>query len=105
MMIEAATRNLRVVLLNACYSNVQAELLNGKVDCIVSMDGAIGDEAARAFAIRFYGALGNGRSIGNAVEHGIATLAAKRLPDDALPRCLTRDGIDAHDVVLGCKTR
>jgi len=101
MMVDAAAHNVRVVVLNACYSAAQVDLLRTKVDCIVGMDGAIGDDAARAFAIRFYGALGNRRSIGNAVAHGIATLAAKQLADAALPRCLTRDGVDAHKLVLG----
>jgi hypothetical protein len=105
MMVDAAARNARVVVLNACYSTVQAEALRAKVDCIVGMDGAIGDAAARAFAIRFYGALGNRRSIGNAVEHGIAALAAKQLPEEVLPRCLTRDGIDADKVLLDLWSR
>lgn len=90
----------RVVLLNACYSTEQAEELRAGADCVVGMDGAIGDDAARAFAIRFYGALGNRRSIGNAVDQGIAALAAKQLPDEVLPRCLTRNSIDAHRVFL-----
>jgi len=46
-------------------------------------------------------ALGNGRSVGNAVEQAVATLAAKQLPDEHLPRCRTRDGVDADQVVLG----
>lgn len=100
MMVDAAAPNVRVIVLNACYSTAQADALRTKVDCIVSMDGAIGDDAARAFAIRFYGALGNRRSVGNAVAQGIATLAAKQLPDEVLPRCLTRDGINAHRIVL-----
>ena len=101
MMVDAAAHNVRVVVLNACYSAAQVDLLRTKVDCIVGMDGAISDDAARAFAIRFYSALGNGRSIGNAVAQGVATLAAKQLADAALPRCLTRDGVDAHKLVLG----
>lgn len=100
MMIGAAARSVRVVVLNACYTTEQAEELRTRVDCVVGMDGAIGDAAARAFAIRFYGALGNRRSVGNAVEQGIAALAAKQLPDELLPRCLTRDGIDPHHVLL-----
>ena len=65
------------------------------------MDGVIGDDAARPFTIRFYSALGSGRSIGNAVAQGVATLAAKQLPDEILPRCVTRDGVDPHEVILG----
>lgn len=100
MMIGAAARGLRVIVLNACYSAAQADLLRTKVDCVVGMNGAIGDEAARTFAARFYGALGNRRSIGNAVAQGIAALAANDLPEEAVPRCLTRDSVDGHQIVL-----
>jgi hypothetical protein len=100
MMVEAAGHGVRVVLLNACYTAVQADVLRAKVDCVVGMAGAIGDDAARSFAIRFYGALGNRRSIGNAVAQGVAALAAKQLPDELLPRCMTRDGVVADDVTL-----
>ncbi len=103
MMVHAAARNVRLVVLNACYSTAQAEALGAKIDCVVGMDGAIGDDAARAFAIRFYGALGSGRSIGNAVAQGVATLAAKQLPDEVLPRCVSRDGVDPHEVILGAQ--
>ncbi|HEX7839686.1 MAG TPA: TIR domain-containing protein [Kofleriaceae bacterium] len=100
MMVEAAARRPRVIVLNACYSAAQAEALRSKVDCVVGMDGAIGDEAARAFAIRFYGALGNRRSVGNAVAQGVAALAAKQLPDELLPCCATRNGVEASKVFL-----
>ena len=100
MMIAAAARGLRVVVLNACYSAAQADLLRTKVDCVIGMSSAVDDDAARTFAARFYGALGNRRSIGNAVAQGIAALAANDLPDEAVPRCLTRDGVDEHQIVL-----
>ena len=105
MMVAATTHNVRVIVLNACYSTVQAEALSTEVDCVVGMDGAIGDEAARSFAIRFYGAIGNRRSIGNAVAQGIAALAAKQLPDEALPRCLTRPDVNAYELVLGSRCK
>ena len=100
MIMESAAHHVRVVVLNACYTSVQADVLRAKVDCVVGMSGVIGDVAARAFAVRFYGALGNRRSIGNAVAQGIAVLAAKQLPDEGLPRCATRDGIKADQVFL-----
>lgn len=100
MMVETAARRARVVVLNACYSAELAGALRCKVDCVVGMEAAIGDGAARAFAARFYGALGNRRSIGNAVAQGKAALAAKRLPYETQPQCVTRDGIDARRLVL-----
>jgi len=100
MIIEATAPNARVLVLNACYSADQADALCATVDCVIGMAGAIGDTAARAFAARFYGALGNRRSIGNAVAQGIAALAAKQLPDEDLPRCRTRPGVSADTVFL-----
>jgi hypothetical protein len=99
-MIGAAAPSARVVVLNACCSMAHAEALRAKVDVVVAMDGAISDTAARLFAARLFGALGNRRSVGNAVELGLARLAAKELPDEALPRCVTRDGVDADRVVV-----
>jgi hypothetical protein len=100
MMIKAAASALKLVVLNACWGVENAEALRSVVDCVVCMDGAVRDDAAREFAGRFYGALGNGHSVGNAVEQGIAVLAARDLPDEDLPRILTRDGVDADRVVL-----
>jgi hypothetical protein len=100
MMVRVAALRARIVVLNACYTTVQADALRTTVDCIIGMDGAIGDDAARAFAVRFYGALGNRRSARNAVDSGIAALAGKELSDEQLPRCVTRDGVDAEQLVL-----
>ncbi|HEX4420741.1 MAG TPA: CHAT domain-containing protein [Kofleriaceae bacterium] len=100
MMIRAAARRVRVVVLNACSSTAQAEALRAQVDCVVGMDGAVDDDAARVFARRLYGAIGSGCSVGNAVEHGVAALAACQLPDELLPRCVTRDGVDPDCVIL-----
>lgn len=105
MMVETAARSTRVVVLNACYSAELADALRSRVDCVVGMEGAIGDAAARAFATRFYGALGNRRSIGNAVAQGKAALVAKQLPDEQRPRCVTRDGVDARRLVLQTPAR
>lgn len=99
-MIASAAPSTRVVVLNACFSNAAAESLRNVVDCVVGMDGAIGDDAARSFAVGFYRALGNRRSIGNAIAQVVATLAAKQLPDEHRPVCRTRDGVSADQLFL-----
>jgi WD40 repeat protein len=99
-MIASAAPRARVVVLNACYSDALAEALLGVVECVVGMRGAISDGAAPAFAVAFYRALGNRRSIGNAVDQARATLAARQLPDEQLPMCRTRDGVNAHELFL-----
>jgi hypothetical protein len=99
-MIASAAPSTRVVVLNACFSDAVAGSLRDVVDCVVGMAGAIGDDAARSFAVGFYRALGHRRSVGNAVAQAVATLAAKQLPDEHLPVCRTRDGVNAYRIFL-----
>ena len=42
--------NIQCVVLNACYSEVQAEAIAQHINCVVGMSGAIGDEAAISFS-------------------------------------------------------
>ena len=99
-MIASAAPATRVVVLNACFTDAVADALRHVVDCVVGMRGAIGDAAARSFAVGFYRALGHRRSVGNAVAQAIATLAAKQVPEAHLPVCRTRDGVNADQVIL-----
>ena len=103
-MIGSAAPSARLVVLNACFSDAVAEALRAVVDCVVGMRGAIGQAAARSFAVGFYRALGHRRSVGNAVKQAVATLAAKRLPDEHFPICRTRDGVSAAQVALRAVT-
>ena len=50
------------VLLNGCYSKVQAEAIVEHIDYVIGMSQAISDVAAIEFAVSFYDALGAGRS-------------------------------------------
>jgi hypothetical protein len=99
-MIVTAAPEARVLVLNACFSDAVAESLCKQVDCVVSMSGPIGDVAACAFAAGFYRALGNGRSVGNAVAQAVATLTARQLPYEHVPVCRTRDGVNADELFL-----
>jgi hypothetical protein len=50
------------VLLNACYSEIQAQAINQHIDYVIGMKQGIGDQAAINFAVGFYDALGAGES-------------------------------------------
>jgi hypothetical protein len=99
-MIASAAPSVRVVVLNACFSDDLARSLCRIVDCVVGMRGAVDDHTARSFAASFYRALGNRSSVANAVAQAVATLGAKQLPGGSLPICRTREGIDAGRVIL-----
>lgn len=50
-------RQIECVLLNACYSEVQAKAIVEHIDYAIGMNNSIGDKAAVEFAVGFYDAL------------------------------------------------
>lgn len=62
--------NIRCVVLNACYTEVQAKAIATHIDCVVGMSEAITDFAAISFAASFYQALAFGRSVQTAFDLG-----------------------------------
>jgi hypothetical protein len=100
-MIGYAAPSIRLAVLNACHSATQAEALCETVDCVIAIDGPIGDRAAIAFAAAFYRALGHRKSVGNAFLQAVATLDVKRLPEKPVMKCYTKQGIDASQLYLG----
>jgi AAA-like domain/CHAT domain len=73
------------VLLNACYSEAQAEGIYQHIDCVIGMNQAIGDRAAIEFAVGFYDALGANRSYDEAYEFGCSAIALEDIPEFATP--------------------
>jgi hypothetical protein len=65
---------IKCVVLNSCYSEMQAKAIKPYVDCVVGMSQAVGDEVAIQFAGTFYEALANGRTIREAYELGRAIM-------------------------------
>jgi CHAT domain-containing protein len=97
-MIWTTAPSVRLVVLNACFSDGMADALGGVVDCVVGMRGTIGDGAARVFSAAFYRALGHRRSVDNALQQAVVALAARQLPDEHVPVSRTRDGIQADQI-------
>ena len=94
-----------MIVLNACYSEPQARVLLTHVDCVVGMRGAIVDDAARAFAIGFYGGLGERESVEAAYKQGRAAIRLAGLRDGDRPRLAIRAGVDASRLVLAADPR
>jgi DNA-binding transcriptional MerR regulator len=101
----AAGASVRLVVLSACYSDAQAQVLLAHVDCVVGMSGAIDDDAARSFAIGFYGGLGERESIAAAFRQGRAAIGLEGLRDADRPQLLVRAGVDPSRLVLAADPR
>jgi nucleoside phosphorylase len=102
---SAAGSSVKLVILSACYSDMQAEALRAHVDCVVGMSGSIVDDAARNFAIGFYGGLGERESIAAAFRQGCAAISLEGFRDSDRPQLRVRDGVDASKLVLGFPRR
>ncbi len=78
------------VLLNACYSEVQAAAIHQHIDCVIGMNQAIGDRAAIEFAVGFYDGLGAGRGYSDAFEFGVSAIDLEGIPETATPQLKQR---------------
>ena len=92
--------NIRLVLLNACYSRPQAEAITEHIDCAIGMGSAIGDVAAIEFAGAFYRAIAFGRNAEEAFELGRSKLMLAGIPEHNTPELLTRTGIEPSELIL-----
>lgn len=77
---------IRCVVLNACYSEQQAQAIAQHTDCVIGISKAIGDVAATSFAIAFYQALGSGRTVKTAFDLGCAQIDLENLDGQNIPR-------------------
>lgn len=73
------------VLLNACYSEIQAQAIAQHINAVIGMNQSIGDRAAVEFAVGFYDALGAGRSIQFAFDLGRNAMQMAGIAENQTP--------------------
>ena len=84
--------SVECVLLNACYSDTQAQAISQFVSCVVGMNQPIGDPAAISFSRGFYTALGHSGSYEAAYEMGRTAIDLEGLADVETPVLRLRSG-------------
>jgi CHAT domain len=90
--------NIRCVVLNACFSEIQARAIGQHIDFVIGMTSAIADKAAIAFAAAFYQAIGYGETIETAFELGRNQIDLSHLGPPDLPRLIVRGGTQTRDI-------
>ncbi|MBV7326919.1 AAA family ATPase [Chloroflexi bacterium TSY] len=78
--------NIRCVVLNACFSETQAEVIAQHIDCVVGMSNAISDTASITFAKSFYQAIGYGRDIQSSFELACLQISSWNLDEQYIPQ-------------------
>ncbi len=71
-LFEQFASQVKCVILNACYSEPQAQAIAKYIDYVIGMSRSIDDRASIAFSIGFYQAIGADRSIEEAYRLGCA---------------------------------
>jgi CHAT domain len=89
--------NVRLVIMNSCFSAQQARAIARRIDCVVGVKSGIADETAIKFSPRFYEALGAGRSVAAAYEKAMISVYGEERDDRQVPRifksCVAPDKI------------
>jgi len=102
--MRAAGASVRLVVLNACYSETQAEAVRAHVPCVVGISSAIGDRDGAHYAVALYRAIAFGHSVANAHAQGLAALAMHGAHDPDAVKLLCRPGTDPAQVTLVAPT-
>lgn len=76
---------VKCVLLNLCYSSIQAMAIAKYVGCVIGMSAKVPDEIAIVFSRAFYSAVAHNMSIGKAFKQGVAEMKLYGATSDILP--------------------
>lgn len=94
-LFELFKEQVECVLLNACYSEIQAEAIHRHIDCVIGMACAVTDKAAINFSRAFYDALGAGRNYKDAFEFGRNNIDINGIPESLTPKVKIRNNSKA----------
>lgn len=95
-LFEIAGDKVKCVLLNACYSEVQARTIAKYIPHVIGMNQAISDKAAIIFAIGFYKALGAGRSFEEAYKFGCLDIELENIPEYLTPILYNKEKLSLY---------
>ncbi|MBD2775014.1 CHAT domain-containing protein [Iningainema tapete] len=84
-LFELFKDNVECIVLNACYSETQAEAIHQHINYIVGMNQAVGDRTAINFAKGFYDALFAGESYEQAYKFGCNAIDLQGIPESDTP--------------------
>ena len=84
-LLDLCSQHVKCVVLNACYSEVQAQPIGSAVEYVIGMSRAIGDRAAIKFSTGFYDALASGRSYTDAFRFGCNAISLRGIPESLTP--------------------
>lgn len=98
--VASASKKVRMIFFNACFSQKEAQAVVDKVEAAIGMNTEIGDEAAIVFAAQFYSSIGFGQNLQQAFDQAKAALLLKGIAEENTPVLYVRKGLLAQDIVM-----
>jgi hypothetical protein len=89
-LFDLVSNQVQCVVLNACYSEIQARAIVEHIPFVIGMNTAIGDQTAITFAVGFYKALWANRSPEEAYKFGKIELELHNIPEELTPILLQK---------------
>jgi hypothetical protein len=89
-LFELFAKEIQCVLLNACYSESQAQAIAQHIPYVIGMSDQISDKAAIEFAVAFYDAIGAGKNVEFAYKLGCNAIQMAGLPEELTPVLIKR---------------
>ena len=102
-LINASSDNLRLVVLNNCFSSILSEKIVDNIEASIGMNNTIGDQAAIVFASQLYSSIGFGLSLEKAFQQAIVALKLYEISEEQTPQLYLSNGIEAKDIYLVTK--
>ena len=91
---------IEFIVLNGCYSSVQAKTIARHIPYVVGMQEAISDIAAVEFSVGFYQAIWQGKSVDVAFEFGKALTALSGIGSTGKPVLVIRESTPISEINL-----
>ena len=102
-LINASSDNLRLVVLNNCFSSIISEKIVDNIEASIGMNNSIGDQAAIVFSSQLYSSIGFGLSLEKAFQQAIVALKLYEITEEQTPQLYISEGIEANDIYLVTK--
>lgn len=97
-LFQLFNEQLDCVVLNACYSEVQAKAIAEHINYVIGMSQAIGDKAAIEFAVGFYDAIGAGKTIEFAYKFGCVAIQLAGISEENTPKLIKKSELEIIEI-------
>lgn len=100
MAMSTASDTIKLLVFNACFSEIQAESVVEYIDSAIGMSTSIDDEAACVFSAQLYSSIGFGNSLSISFKQAIAQLMLEGIKDDEVPKLYLKENVDPDQIIL-----